>query len=68
MSELEKIQRYIDSVKISGAQRYDMKLDEWVALSRATKEGLTKGADVVSLAFNFGRAKGYRAAKADDGT
>ncbi len=59
MEKLEKIQNYINNTKAI-SPRYDImcpEIEELVILSR--KEPV----DAISLSFNYGRAKGYRAAK-----
>lgn len=62
MSEIEKVQRYIDKHKVPYNPRYEMPVREVVALAH----DLTS-LDAVMLAFTYGRAKGYRAAKAEAG-
>lgn len=64
MSEIEKIERYIDRTKISQKSRdaYCMSLDDM----RALYEGMRRNQfHTMSLIFNYGQAKGYRAAKAE---
>ncbi len=62
MSEIEKIQRYIarTGVECSETSPYHMKIAEAFALA-----GTSDSVRAVSLAFEYGRAKGYRAAKAE---
>lgn len=62
MSELERIQRYIDSTNVN-TKHYQMSLADLFALYAAFKESLS--ANIICLAFNYGQAKGYRAAKAE---
>lgn len=60
MTEIEKIQSYIaqpTSGKFPLSTRYQMGISETLALSRMNPT------DAVCLAFDYGRAKGYRAAK-----
>ena len=71
MSEHEKIwkriQHYIDRTAIPAETglRYGMKLDETGCLMNAVGgESITVLAGIC-LAFDYGRAKGYRAAKAE---
>ncbi len=61
MSEIEKIKRYIERTRINvqSPDRYGMKLDELRALAE-----IGNLFSVAMLAFEFGQAKGYRAAKA----
>ncbi len=62
MSEIEKMKRYIERAKINEQiqDRYGMKLDELRALA---KIGIPF--NIAALAFEYGQAKGYRAAKAE---
>lgn len=61
MSEIEKIQRYIKRTKAGKMNFYQMDLREMLDLAHATLE---TPVEVVCLAFEYGRAKGWRAAKA----
>lgn len=62
MSEIEKMQRYIKRTKMNKNDRYQMNVAEMLDLSRATRE---TPVDAVCLAFEYGKAKGYRAAEAE---
>lgn len=60
MSEIEKMKRYIARTNINISDRYELDLLE--------VKGLKKEADLTDalyLAFLYGRAKGYRAAKSE---
>lgn len=60
---LDKIRAYIDggqAVRSKNALRYSMGYSEIVALATESPY------DAVALAFDYGREKGYRMAKADD--
>ena len=62
MSEIEKMKRYISKPQSGEFQigtRYQMCLGEMLELSHMSP------IDAVCLAFDYGRAKGYRAAKAE---
>lgn len=59
MTEIEKMQRYISNTP-EVSSRYCVGTKELFAL---TKE--LGGFEAVALAFNYGKAKGYRAAKAE---
>lgn len=67
MNELEKIQRYIDETKIGhmSQMRYDMRSSEILAFLNHGKAGSGVFCESIALAFRYGRAKGYRAAKAE---
>lgn len=62
MSEIEKMKRYIErtKVKFSIASPYNMYFSDMLALRHSDDIGWA-----LSLAFDYGRAKGYRAAKAE---
>lgn len=64
MSEIERIQNYIEGSKLSRKARYAycMYLNEMDALHEALSQDEFS---VMYLIFEFGRAKGYRAAKAE---
>lgn len=61
MSEIEKMQRYIERTKLD-EDKYYLNFGEACAMA---KEARTFDAvlDVIDLAFKYGKAKGYRAAK-----
>jgi len=60
--EVKKIQRYIDNTPLV-SERYSVSFVDMVALAESMD-----GVDAVALAFQYGRAKGYRAAKAEGRT
>lgn len=61
MNDIERIQQYIDNTK-GETHRYQINLRElWVLKNGA----LENPVEMLCLAFNYGRAKGYRAAKAE---
>lgn len=60
MSALQKIKSYVDRTKIKNGKRYGMDTSELLAM-RDTAESDLSGA--LCLAFEYGMAKGYRAAK-----
>lgn len=62
MSEIEKIQRYIERSDINpvSRERYQMHLRNVKALLQQVNN-----VEAILLAFNFGMARGYRAAKAE---
>lgn len=64
MSEIEKMKRYIERTKMkdTGTGVYKMNLCEAFALAHEANEPIV---DMIALAFNYGKAKGYRAAKAE---
>jgi len=66
MSEIEKIKRYIKrtNIPVSKASAYQMNMQEAFALSHQAYCG-DFPLEMISLAFNYGQAKGYRAAKAE---
>ena len=60
MSDIEKIERYIKRTNIAKNPCYAINLRETCAL-----KNMENIFDVVYLAFQYGRAKGYREAKAE---
>lgn len=61
MSEIEKMKRYIERTKLNKNDLYQMNMREMLDLAHATAE---TPVEIVCLAFEYGKAKGYRAAKA----
>lgn len=64
MSEIEKIERYIQKTGISkkAAQTYGLYDTEMRAFYEELQRDWYRG---MSIIFSFGQAKGYRAAKAE---
>lgn len=60
MSEIEKMRSYIEKHGAPSNPRYDMSIKE--ALAVAHELG---GIEAVNMAFVYGKAKGYRAAKTE---
>lgn len=65
MSEIEKIQKYIARTKCDKQDRYGMNCIEAIELTKRACESADFPLEVISLALNYGKAKGYRAAKAE---
>lgn len=63
MSEIEKMKRYIERTPMKKADNYCLVYGEVAELAGAAKE-TDALFDIIALAFDYGRAKGYRAAKA----
>lgn len=59
-SEIEKMRRYIELTKLDLDSFYEINFCEALALARIAVETPVES---VALAFEYGRAKGYRAAK-----
>lgn len=66
MSEIEKMKRYIELTKmnIKNPLQYAMNMREAIELAEMAKTSGLFPIDAISLAFDYGQAKGYRAAKA----
>ena len=64
MSEIEKMKRYIERTRMNKADNYCLVYGEAVELLK-TATDVNGMFEVISLAFDYGRAKGYRAAKAE---
>lgn len=63
MSEIERMNRYIDKTNIPNALRYNIRLNECTELVHLSQETPMAIWDVIYQAFKYGMAKGYRAAK-----
>ena len=63
MTEIEKMKRYIERTPMKKADNYCLVYGEAVELLHAATD--TNGMfEIIALAFDYGKAKGYRAAKA----
>ncbi len=60
MSEIEKMRRYIEKYKVPCTPRYDASINEIIAIA----SGMSP-MEAANFAFVYGRAKGYRAGKAE---
>ena len=65
MSEIEKMKRYIERTKMKKADRFYLDMAEAFELARQARDSSGVTLEVIALAFNYGKAKGYRAAKAE---
>lgn len=65
MSEIEKMKRYIERTKLNENDRFYLDMAEAFELAMQAYESDTLPLEVVCIAFNYGKAKGYRAAKAE---
>lgn len=68
MTEIEKMERYIDRSRLDKVPKetelaYDLNVSEIKALLALAENG--EGLDAICIAFEYGRAKGYRMAKAE---
>ena len=65
MTEIEKMQKYIERTKLEDGGRYKIGLHEAYALARRAHNLDSLPIEIIDLAFSYGKAKGYRAAKAE---
>ncbi len=65
MTEIEKIERYIARTRINNDDRYCLRSKQAVRMAEQAMECGGLPYEVIVLAFEYGRAKGYRAAKAE---
>lgn len=67
MSEIEKMKQYIERTKmnIKNPLQYAMNMREAFELAHMAGVGDALSIKAISMAFNYGQAKGYRAAKAE---
>ena len=63
MGEMENIRRYIRRTRQANGKLYQMNLAEMFAMARAAKDA---PGEMICLAFDYGRAKGYRGARAEN--
>ena len=63
MSEIEKMRRYIERTNMNKADNHCLVYREAVELLH-TATDVSSMFEVIALAFDYGKAKGYRAAKA----
>ena len=61
MSEIEKMRRYIERT----SKRCESRSMTWGDVEALVNNAKQNPVDAVITAFNYGRAKGYRAAKAE---
>lgn len=60
MSEIEKIKQYICKNVVPNSQRYSMSMNEAIAVAHELDR-----IEAIEIAFIYGKAKGYKAAKAE---
>ena len=65
MTEIEKMKRYIERTKMDKNDRYYLGHVEVFAMLEKAHQNGDFPLDMIALAFNYGKAKGYRAAKAE---
>lgn len=67
MGEIDKMKRYIAQTKINikNPLKYAMSVDEAFELAEQALICCDFSVRMISLAFDYGQAKGYRAAKAE---
>lgn len=64
MSEIEKMKRYIERTHMSKGYNYCLVYGEAVELLHTVTD-TNSLFEIIALAFDYGKAKGYRAAKAE---
>ena len=62
MDTVQKMERYVERSRVFD-HGHGMTQTEWVALIAQAEGGTNNICQAVSLAFNYGRAKGYREAQ-----
>ena len=65
MTEIEKMQRYIEQGNVDRYGEYDLIWNEVVELCELIRQDGASALEVIDLAFNYGKTKGYLAAKAE---
>lgn len=61
MNTVQRIKAYIRRTQAGNLDRYEMDMDELLYLKHECMRG--DPVDAIILAFDYGRAKGYRAAR-----
>ena len=65
MSEIEKMERYIERTKLDKNDRFCLGWPEVMEMVSEALQTNDTAFRIITLAFNYGKAKGYRAAKAE---
>lgn len=65
MNEIEKMKKYIERTKLDPNDRFYMDMREAFELAHQARTCEDFPLEIISLAFTYGKAKGYRAAKAE---
>lgn len=65
MTEIEKMKKYIDRTKLNEDDRFYLDVHEAFELAYQARNSNDFPLDIINLAFKYGKAKGYRAAKAE---
>lgn len=65
MTEIEKMKKYIERTKLDKNDRFCLSWPEAVEMSGEAVQTKDAAFRIITLAFNYGKAKGYRAAKAE---
>ena len=65
MTEIEKMKKYIERTKMNDSDRFYLDMAEAFELAQRARESKDFPLEVINLAFKYGRAKGYSAAKAE---
>ena len=61
MTQIERVEKYVEATRIGNVEHYDMHYGEINELYELARKDLWRA---FSLVFKYGRAKGYRAARA----
>jgi len=62
-AEMERIRNYIRRTRQVNGKFYQMNLAEMFVMAQVARQ---KPADMICLAFDYGKAKGYRGARAEN--
>ena len=65
MTEIEKMKRYVERTKLKRTDRFGLNAEEALELANQAYSAGALPINVINLAFRYGKAKGYRAAKAE---
>lgn len=65
MTEIEKMRRYIGRTNLAKNDRFYLDMAEAFELAIQARQSDDLPLEIIALTFNYGKAKGYRAAKAE---
>lgn len=65
MAEIEKMKKYIERTKLKENDRFYLDMTEAFELAMQARKSKDFPLEIINLAFKYGKAKGYRAAKSE---
>lgn len=65
MDKIEKMKKYIERTKLKENDGFALGMQEALELTMRARDSKDFPLEIIDLAFKYGKAKGYRAAKAE---